>query len=92
MPTYPIELDLRGRTVVVVGLGSVGRRKAAGLVEAEARVVGVDPEAIGELAGVEVVVGGATGADDFPLERTANQSFSTPCPLAWPFFLSLMNV
>jgi hypothetical protein len=24
-------------------------------------------------------------ADDFPLERTANQSFSTPCPEASPF-------
>lgn len=47
----------------------------------------------GVVVGVEVVVvGGATGADDFPLESTANQSFSTPCPLAWPLFLSLMNV
>ncbi len=55
MPAYPIELDLRGRRVVVVGLGPVGRRKAAGLVEAEARVVGVDPAATGDLAGVEVV-------------------------------------
>ena len=43
MPGYPIELDLRGRTVLVVGLGGVGRRKAAGLAAAGARVVGVDP-------------------------------------------------
>ena len=42
-PGYPIELDLRGRTVVVVGLGTVGLRKAAGLVVAGARVAGVDP-------------------------------------------------
>ena len=45
MPGYPIELDLRGRTGLVVGLGTVGRRsKAAGLAGAGARVVGVDPE------------------------------------------------
>jgi precorrin-2 dehydrogenase / sirohydrochlorin ferrochelatase len=50
MPGYPIELDLSGRTALVVGLGSVGRRKAAGLLAAGARVVGVDPAA--ELAGV----------------------------------------
>jgi siroheme synthase-like protein len=43
MPGYPIELDLRGRTVLVVGLGAVGRRKAAGLATAGARVIGVDP-------------------------------------------------
>jgi siroheme synthase-like protein len=43
MPAYPIELDLRGRTVLVVGLGAVGRRKAAGLTTAGARVIGVDP-------------------------------------------------
>ena len=38
-------------------------------------------------AGVVVVEGGCvvvvrTEAVDFPLESTANQSFSTPCPLA----------
>jgi precorrin-2 dehydrogenase / sirohydrochlorin ferrochelatase len=43
MPGYPIELDLRGRTALVVGLGAVGSRKASGLLEAGARVVGVDP-------------------------------------------------
>jgi precorrin-2 dehydrogenase / sirohydrochlorin ferrochelatase len=43
MPGYPIELDLRGRLALVVGLGPVGSRKAAGLVMAGARVVGVDP-------------------------------------------------
>jgi precorrin-2 dehydrogenase / sirohydrochlorin ferrochelatase len=45
MPGYPIELDLRGRSVLVVGLGRVGCRKAAGLLTAGARVVGVDPKA-----------------------------------------------
>lgn len=43
MPGYPIELDLRGRPVLVVGLGRVGTRKASGLVEAGAQVVAVDP-------------------------------------------------
>jgi siroheme synthase-like protein len=54
MPGYPIELDLRGRTVLVVGLGAVGRRKAAGLVAAGARVLGVDPSPTEAPAGVEV--------------------------------------
>jgi precorrin-2 dehydrogenase / sirohydrochlorin ferrochelatase len=54
MPTYPIELDLVGRTVVVVGLGTVGRRKAAGLVESGARVIGVDPRAEEAPPGVEL--------------------------------------
>jgi precorrin-2 dehydrogenase/sirohydrochlorin ferrochelatase len=43
MSGYPIELELRGRTVLVVGLGAVGRRKAAELLAAGARVIGVDP-------------------------------------------------
>ena len=47
MPSYPIELDLSGRTVLVVGLGRVGRRKAEGLAGAGARVVGVDPSPLG---------------------------------------------
>jgi precorrin-2 dehydrogenase/sirohydrochlorin ferrochelatase len=59
MPTYPIELKLTGRTVLVVGLGPVGRRKAEALSATGARVVGVDPVA-GSLEpslveGIEVV-------------------------------------
>lgn len=57
-PGYPIELKLEGKSVLVVGLGAIGRRKAAALVEAGARVVGVDPAARGSdpevPAGVEV--------------------------------------
>ena len=38
MATYPIELNLTGRTVLVVGGGRVAARKVAGLVEAGASV------------------------------------------------------
>jgi precorrin-2 dehydrogenase / sirohydrochlorin ferrochelatase len=58
MSVYPIELKLEGRTVLVVGLGPVGRRKAASLAVAGARVVGIDPAATrldaAAFAGVEV--------------------------------------
>jgi siroheme synthase-like protein len=58
MSAYTIELELSGWAVLVVGLGPVGRRKAAGLIEAGARVIGVDPAAEGldpeALAGIEV--------------------------------------
>jgi siroheme synthase-like protein len=53
MPGYPIELDLRGRRVLVVGLGRVGTRKASGLVEAGAHVVGVDPRPDVVIPGVD---------------------------------------
>jgi precorrin-2 dehydrogenase len=43
MPGYPAELNLTGQTALVVGLGAVGRRKVAGLLDAGARVLGVDP-------------------------------------------------
>lgn len=43
MPGYMIELDLSGRLALVVGLGPVGQRKAIGLRQAGARVIGVDP-------------------------------------------------
>lgn len=45
MRGYSINLNLNGRTVLVVGLGRVGRRKARTLREAGARVIGVDPAA-----------------------------------------------
>jgi precorrin-2 dehydrogenase / sirohydrochlorin ferrochelatase len=44
MPSYPIELNLCERRVLVVGLGTVGRRKAKGLGTAGARLIGVDPD------------------------------------------------
>jgi precorrin-2 dehydrogenase / sirohydrochlorin ferrochelatase len=49
MPGYPIELDLRGKMALVVGLGHVGRRKAAGLAAAGASVIGVDPRGVPEV-------------------------------------------
>ena len=45
---YPIELDLKGRTALVVGLGAVGLRKAAGLLSAGANTIGVDPSTSAE--------------------------------------------
>jgi precorrin-2 dehydrogenase len=49
---YPILLDLAGRLGVVVGAGPVATRKAAGLLDAGARVRVVAPEAGAELAGL----------------------------------------
>ncbi|MFO0800940.1 MAG: NAD(P)-dependent oxidoreductase [Gemmataceae bacterium] len=43
---FPVTLDLAGRTVVVVGYGAVGRRKAATAAAAGAHVVVVDPAVI----------------------------------------------
>ena len=42
---YPVFLDLRGRPVLVVGGGEVAERKVEALLEAEARVTVVSPEA-----------------------------------------------
>ena len=52
MRRYPIELDLAGRSALVVGLGAVGRSRAKGLVAAGARVVAVDPAPIEPILGV----------------------------------------
>jgi precorrin-2 dehydrogenase/sirohydrochlorin ferrochelatase len=49
MVTYPIELKLTGRPVVVIGGGQVAARKVAGLVEAEASVRVVSREFTPEL-------------------------------------------
>jgi len=46
---YPIALDLRGRTVVVAGGGTVAARKLRGLREAGGRVIVVAPWACEEV-------------------------------------------
>lgn len=43
MGFYPVYLDLTGRKCVVVGGGTIGERKALGLVEADADVTVVSP-------------------------------------------------
>jgi hypothetical protein len=47
-------------------------------------VAGVGVAGVGVTTGVPAVTG-------TPLFRTANHAFATPCPLAWPFFLSPVN-
>ena len=54
---YAIDLDLRGKGGLVVGLGAVGRRKALGLLEAGAWVRGVDPLGWDEAPAGVLVVG-----------------------------------
>jgi siroheme synthase-like protein len=49
---YPLFLDLRGRTVVVVGAGPVGAHKALELLRAGAAVTVVAPAAVAEIAGL----------------------------------------
>jgi precorrin-2 dehydrogenase / sirohydrochlorin ferrochelatase len=48
---YPVNLDLAGRRVLVVGGGEVAARKVAGLLRAGATVTVVAPEAVAEIAG-----------------------------------------
>lgn len=48
---YPVALDVRGKTCVVVGGGAVGLRKALGLAEAGADVLVVAPKASEKLQG-----------------------------------------
>lgn len=45
MNYYPVNLDIRGRRCLVVGGGGVGTRKVKGLLECEAAVILVSPEA-----------------------------------------------
>src|SRR5262249_14343051 len=56
MSGYPIELDVTGRLVVVVGGGVVALRRTRALVEAGADVTVVAPEVASELAALPVTV------------------------------------
>lgn len=47
---YPVNLDLAGRRVLVVGGGEVAARKVAGLLRAGAVVTVVAPDAVSEIA------------------------------------------
>ncbi len=47
---YPVNLDLWGRRVLVVGGGQVAARKVAGLLSAGAAVTVVAPDAVAEIA------------------------------------------
>jgi len=47
---YPIQLDLRGKPVLVVGAGPVGAHKVKGLLSAGARVTVISPEAVPAIA------------------------------------------
>jgi precorrin-2 dehydrogenase/sirohydrochlorin ferrochelatase len=47
---YPVNLDLSGRKVLVVGGGPVAARKVAGLLRAGAAVTVVAPDAVAEIA------------------------------------------
>lgn len=47
---YPVNLDVRGRRVLVVGGGPVAARKVAGLLRAGAVVTVVAPDAVPEIA------------------------------------------
>ena len=80
MAGYPIELKLSGKTVVVIGLGAVGRRRAAGLLATGARVVGIDPAAGGfaseSLAGIEII------AEAYRAEHLRGASLAIAA--AWP--------
>jgi hypothetical protein len=85
-----------GRVVGVVVVGADGAGtvttgdletggEVLGVVEGEVEPVPEEPlEVVGVVAGAPVdgAVEAAAGAEDLPLESTAYQSFSTPCPLA----------
>jgi siroheme synthase-like protein len=51
---YPVFLDLRDRSVLVVGAGNVALRKTRGLLEAGARITVVSPETLAEFDSLPV--------------------------------------
>ena len=53
---FPINLNLEGRSCLVVGAGRIGLRKTEQLLAAGARVTVVAPEVVGDFAGLPVTV------------------------------------
>ena len=59
---FPINLNLEGRSCLVVGAGRIGLRKTEQLLAAGARVTVVAPEVVSDFAGaVGVVIDKALG-------------------------------
>lgn len=50
-PLYPVNIDLDGASVLVVGAGPVAARKIDGLLDCGARITVVAPEAVEEIRG-----------------------------------------
>ena len=84
-------VDVTGGDLATVGafVGEGVVLPLAGVLVAGGDVVVVPVLELGVAPPVEVGVDADFGADDFPLERTANHSFSTPCPVASPPLESL---
>jgi precorrin-2 dehydrogenase/sirohydrochlorin ferrochelatase len=53
---FPINLNLEGRSCLVVGAGRIGLRKTEQLLAAGARVTVVAPEVVGDFAGLPVTI------------------------------------
>ena len=53
---FPINLNLEGRSCLVVGAGRIGLRKSEQLLAAGARVTVVAPEVVGDFAGLPVTL------------------------------------
>ena len=53
---FPINLNLEGRSCLVVGAGRIGLRKTEQLLAAGARVTVVAPEVVGDFAGLPVTL------------------------------------
>jgi len=53
---FPINLNLEGRSCLVVGAGRIGLRKTEQLLAAEAIVTVVAPEVVGDFAGLPVTI------------------------------------
>ena len=53
---FPINLNLEGRSCLVVGAGRIGLRKTEQLLAAGARVTVVAPEVVGDFVGLPVTI------------------------------------